>query len=100
MEAAVTADLAKRGGAVLATGGGVVLREENVRALRENYVVLYLDRPLALLKPGGGRPLSATRGALEKQLAVGARCMRRLATPGGKRRQLRGGGGRRKGGIL
>lgn len=70
MEAAVTADLAKRGGAVLATGGGVVLREENVRALRENYVVLYLDRPLALLKPGGGRPLSTTRGALEKQLAV------------------------------
>ena len=70
LEAAVTADLAKRGGAVLATGGGVVLREENVRALRQNYVVLYLDRPLALLKPGGGRPLSATREALAGQLAV------------------------------
>ncbi len=70
MEAAVTADLAKRGGAVLATGGGVVLREENVRALRENYVVLYIDRPLHLLKPGGGRPLSATRDALQAQFAV------------------------------
>ena len=55
---------------MLATGGGVVLREENVRALRENYVVLYLDRPLALLKPGGGRPAERNARRAGKQLAV------------------------------
>lgn len=42
IEAQVIADLARRPGIVLATGGGAVLREENRRALRAGTRVVYL----------------------------------------------------------
>lgn len=67
LESQVTARIARECGQVIATGGGAVLRPENVRRLRRNGVVLFLDRPLELLKAGGGRPLSQTRQALEEQ---------------------------------
>ncbi len=38
---------AARGGAVVATGGGAVLRAQNVARLRENGLLVYLDRPVA-----------------------------------------------------
>jgi shikimate kinase len=41
-EAAVLADLLERKGAVLATGGGIVLREDNRRQLAERAWVIYL----------------------------------------------------------
>ncbi|MBQ5841336.1 MAG: AAA family ATPase, partial [Clostridia bacterium] len=50
---------------VIATGGGVILREENCRILRENGVLYFLDRPLDQLLPTDDRPLSSTREALE-----------------------------------
>jgi shikimate dehydrogenase len=46
---------------VIASGGGVVLRPENARALRENGFVVFLDRPVELIaedmKYGDDRPL-------------------------------------------
>ena len=42
IEAEVIADLARRPGVVLATGGGAVLREENRRALKAGTRVVYL----------------------------------------------------------
>ena len=42
-ESQVIADLTKQHGLVMATGGGVVLAEENRRNLRENGLVVYLD---------------------------------------------------------
>ena len=69
LESQVAAAFAKGCGQVLSTGGGVVLREENVAALRQNSVIIYLDRPLDALIPGGGRPLSQTKAALADQLA-------------------------------
>lgn len=59
---AITADTR---GAVIATGGGAVLREENVRALRENGVIYYMDRRISLIEPDGSRPLSSDRAALK-----------------------------------
>ncbi len=47
-----------RPGRIIATGGGCVLKPENMRALRQNAVIAYLDRPLESL-PTDGRPLSA-----------------------------------------
>ncbi len=41
-EAAVIDELTRRDGIVLATGGGVVLREENRRALHDRGTVIYL----------------------------------------------------------
>lgn len=51
-------------GAVIATGGGVVLREENVDALRANGRLYFLDRPLPLLIPTDDRPLSRDADAV------------------------------------
>ena len=66
LESAVAADLGKENGQVIATGGGAVLRAENVRALRQNGVVVYIDRPLGALAVGGARPLSQSAEALAK----------------------------------
>ena len=63
LEARVIADVGKEKGAVIATGGGAILRGENVRALRQNGVVLWLRRALDAL-PMQGRPLSKSREAL------------------------------------
>ena len=54
-------------GAIIATGGGAVLRKENVRALRENGVIYYIDRRISLITPDGSRPLSSDRQALKKR---------------------------------
>ena len=56
-------------GAVIATGGGAILRDENVRALRENGVIYYLDRRLSLIQTDDTRPLSSSRKALEARYA-------------------------------
>ncbi|MDL2253501.1 shikimate dehydrogenase [Ruminococcaceae bacterium OttesenSCG-928-I18] len=52
--------------AVIATGGGIVLREENIDALRQNGVVIFVDCPVHKLPIGEGRPLSKTRDDLQK----------------------------------
>lgn len=54
-------------GAVIATGGGAVLREENVAALKQNGRLYFLDRPLDMLMPTTDRPLSRSRESLEKR---------------------------------
>ena len=56
--------LGKEKGQLLSCGGGVVKRPENLRALRQNGVVLFLDRPVEALAVGGGRPLSSSMDAL------------------------------------
>ena len=53
--------------AIVATGGGVILREENVDVLKQNGRVFFLDRPLELLIPTKDRPLSSTKEAITKR---------------------------------
>lgn len=48
---------AKNTGVVISVGGGAVLREENVEALKQNGILVYLDRPLDELI-SDDRPLS------------------------------------------
>ena len=48
-------------GAVIATGGGAVMREENIAALKANGVIFYVKRDLSLLSVAG-RPLSEENG--------------------------------------
>ena len=57
LESECLASLALRTGLVIATGGGAVLRRENVAALRANGTLIRLLRPLGEL-PVEGRPLS------------------------------------------
>ena len=63
-EAAQIARFGKEKGLVLSCGGGAVKRAENVRALRQNGVVLFIDRPVEALAVGGNRPLSSSAEAL------------------------------------
>jgi len=51
--------VAKMTSAVVATGGGILLKEENMKALSENGVVIFLDRPVKeiLGEDLSGRPL-------------------------------------------
>jgi shikimate dehydrogenase len=67
MESAVTREVSAQSGLVIATGGGCVLREENVRALRMNGRLLWIDRPLEQLVPTGDRP---TADSLDKMRAL------------------------------
>lgn len=56
--------LAAESGCVIATGGGVILREENLRRLRQNGLLIFLDRAPEKLLAADDRPLSASREAL------------------------------------
>ncbi len=54
-------------GKIISTGGGAILREENVELLRENGRLYFLDRALDDIKPSDDRPLSSNRDELEKR---------------------------------
>ena len=69
LEAAVIADAGRGKGAVIATGGGAVLRGDNVRALRQNGVLILLERALEALSTDG-RPLSTSLEALRAMWAA------------------------------
>ncbi len=56
-------------GAVIATGGGAVLRPENVNALRRVGRLCFLDRDIENIVPTEGRPLSRDREALARRYA-------------------------------
>ena len=64
VEAEVIRELSSQTGAVIATGGGAVLRQENVDRLKMNGKVFFLDRPVEQLIPTEDRPLSSTREAI------------------------------------
>ena len=49
---------------LISCGGGTVKDPKNIRALRQNGVILFIDRPLEALTVGGGRPLSSSPEAL------------------------------------
>ena len=61
-ETAVLARLGMGSGAVIATGGGCVTREENYPLLHQNGVIFWLRRDLTKL-PTAGRPLSQKNSA-------------------------------------
>jgi len=71
LESAAARDLAAERGAVLATGGGIVLRRENMDALKKTGFVVFLDRPPDVIYDTtalSGRPLAA--GGREAFLAT------------------------------
>ena len=67
-ESKVIAQLtAETNGAIIATGGGAILRDENVLRLKRNGKLFFIDRPLELLITSKDRPLSSDRALLEKR---------------------------------
>jgi shikimate dehydrogenase len=68
METDALAEVTKKSGCVIATGGGIVKKPENLRLMRQNGIPVFLDRELSAL-PVSGRPLSQQQGveALAKE---------------------------------
>lgn len=69
IEKETVAELSATGGRIIATGGGAVLDPENVRALKQNGVLVFLDRRPENLVATDDRPLASRRSALEKLYA-------------------------------
>ncbi|MBQ9745152.1 MAG: shikimate dehydrogenase [Clostridia bacterium] len=67
VEAQVIEEVSKKNGLVISTGGGAILRPENVRCLKQNSRVYFLNRSLDLLMPTASRPLSSDISALKKR---------------------------------
>ncbi len=66
VESLAVKEAAKKNGMIIATGGGAVLRKENVDALRQNGRLFFLNRPLEDIIPTEDRPLSSDYEALKK----------------------------------
>ena len=67
IETEVIKDVCKRSGIVISTGGGAILRDENVDALRQNCKVFFLDRDPDWLTPTADRPTASDRAAIRKR---------------------------------
>ncbi|MDD5917436.1 MAG: shikimate kinase [Clostridiales bacterium] len=61
IESSVIERVSQETGVVIATGGGAVLKPENVLSLRRNGKLFYLDRNPEKLETGAGRPLAPDR---------------------------------------
>ena len=66
IESAVCRELTSEQGVIIATGGGVVLRKENVFNLKKNGLLFFIDRPLEAIKPTDDRPLSSSEDKLRQ----------------------------------
>lgn len=66
VESAVVKEVAAKKNVVIATGGGAILREENVDALKAYGTLFLLDRPLEALLPTDNRPLANDADKIKK----------------------------------
>ena len=67
IESQVTEEISKGNNQIIATGGGIILNYDNIRRLKQNGTVYFIDRSLKLLRSTLDRPLSSSREALEKR---------------------------------
>ncbi len=65
--AAIRDDVCRESGVIIATGGGAILRDDNVRRLKRNGTLVFLDRPLEALIATPDRPLSSNPPALRQR---------------------------------
>ncbi len=69
IETEVIKEISLKNNLVIATGGGAVLKEENIKALKRNGKIIFLNRDIKSILPTKDRPLSMDRKALEKRFA-------------------------------
>ena len=70
LESGIIRELSKQGGQIISTGGGAVLRPENVTALRQNGRLFWLDRDPEALVPTDDRPLADTAEKMKQLYRV------------------------------
>ncbi len=66
-ETEIISKVAKISGTVISTGGGAVLRDENIKLLKMNGRIYFRDRELRYLLPTADRPLALSREDIEKR---------------------------------
>ena len=66
IETEVIKDVSSEGCQIISTGGGAVLRQENVKALKRNGRIFFINADFARLCPTDDRPLSDTADKLKK----------------------------------
>ena len=64
LESKIIKDVSKLNGKIIATGGGAILREENVSALLQNGEIFFIDRSPKNLIPTSTRPLASDKDAI------------------------------------
>ncbi len=67
IESEVIADISLQNGLIIATGGGAVLNNDNIRHLKHNGIVFFLDRELNELIPTDDRPLANSKESIIKR---------------------------------
>ena len=58
LEHRAATEAGKQSGTIIATGGGIVTRQENLDVLRQNSIIVFIERDIGSLSRDG-RPLSA-----------------------------------------
>ena len=66
IETEIIKDISSKGCQVISTGGGAVLREENINALKRNGKIFFINADPDRLLPTESRPLSDTADKLKK----------------------------------
>ena len=61
------ANVSLQNNAVIATGGGAILKKDNIRFLKQNGVLFFVDRPYEKLVPTDDRPLARDLEAIKKR---------------------------------
>lgn len=69
LESAVIRDMSAKSSQIISTGGGAILRKENVRCLKQNGKLFFIDAALSRLHATDDRPLSDTDDKLAKLYA-------------------------------
>ncbi len=69
VESEIVADISMKSGVIIATGGGSVLRQKNVAALKSNGIIVFLDRDPDTLIPTSDRPLFDEKEKMKKLYA-------------------------------
>lgn len=67
LETEAIKEASKNCGVVIATGGGAVLREENISALKQNGQIFFIDRDVEKLIPTKSRPTALNKEAIKKR---------------------------------
>ena len=67
IESEVIKEISTKNHSVISTGGGAILRNENVINLKHNGKIFFINRSLELLKPTSDRPLTSNIDDLKKK---------------------------------
>ncbi len=70
LETQIVSQVVNKTGQIIATGGGVILRSENIKALRKNGIIIFLNADVEVLykrlKDDNSRPLLQTNDLKKK----------------------------------